>query len=1400
MSRRRTRPPAALAVLGVVLAAGVAVLLAVWWAARERSVPGPAARREEAAPSPAAAARAPLPVPAARGEIGEFDVRIARVLARDRLSDRPMPEPARVRVTGIDWLESNGSRFFRAREVAGGLDLSAALYRHVVARNVTARDPEVYLSRAAGDTAWNYERVLARLLAPSEAELAASRAGLPPPPKSRVAVLGLTIEHGYAAVRLAERAFEFEGVEGRLPEVRLSGPALPEPLVRVAGGSATLVVPASNVRLPFRVAEAVFRFPENETPFEVGEVAWGESRLVGVRGAYDPRAPGLGITAEGRADPIRLADLKAFSPQIEAEGGGTLTFAVQPTPSAGLRVSVRDLALVSGGSRVTGSLTATVLGTAKPALEAAGLRLEPLELALVERLTGRRLPYGGRITGRVSGRGGDLSFELEAWLTTASVTEPFRVGLTGEALFGPAGPVLRQATAELREAPLAALRAIAPSLPVQGAVSGEIAITGPPTRAPLTLDVRLSAAGGVAIVRGTLDLTGPVAAYDLSGRVLGIDLSRLVQPRLPPASLTAGFQVKGRGFEPATAAATFRAAGRFSGWRTDPDDVLLLRGGIAGGTLTLDTLTAGLASARATAAGRWPFSAAGSGSIRYAVAVTDLNPFAQYLPVGAGVEAKGALAAAGTLGGTLQRPDVRGDFALNGVRAGQWAVAGAGGRFAVVLGDSTPNVLVEGRATGVETPTTVDLRAVEASVALAEPRLAVTLRGDREGGGVIQVAATGSIPPTGERRVQLTQFVADLGGGRWQLQAPAEVAWVPGGRVDVRNLEVRNTRGSGLVSLNGTLAPAEVTSYRLRAEALPIGDLLRLAEVRTPASGLLFADAEVHGPGPTPLVRAQFHVEQGKIQRFDVSALQGELLFQAGRLTASAQATLAEGGRLRLDAALPASLTLGLRPDIRVLGRGPAQGSLEAESLPLAILEPLAPQVEDVTGQLNARMTLSGSADRPVLAGSAVLAGGSVRVPATGQRYTNIAGRLTLRDRRIEVDSVRAQSDGWLVASGAVDFPELNNPTADLGLRFARFRPMAAKGRQGAAVWGELDARGPMRSLTVTGALRLDDGTIVLPASTGQDILTTSLAEAEPAPVMGQATQAVAVAPFGGNVRVSGLRVTCGNDLWFETEEARLQLSGELTVNRAPDGPVAVVGTLTGQRGTFTLTAGPLLVRRLDIARAEIRFFGGEELNPGVDVVATQTVLDAQQRPFDVEVRVTGTLQRPRLALATAEGVQLPESELLSLLVFGTRNTTGSALLPAEQRSALLQQTLFGGLAELASMQLESELLSAGLPLDIFEIRPGFQGGVVAPTVVVGREVTRDVFLTVEYAVGVLFGTEGPTRSLGPTVSLVWRATPQWTATFSRGPVTRGPAYGAFLPAPPTKAQLSVELRRRWTY
>ena len=80
---------------------------------------------------------------------------------------------------------------------------------------------------------------------------------------------------------------------------------------------------------------------------------------------------------------------------------------------------------------------------------------------------------------------------------------------------------------------------------------------------------------GLATVAGDVDLTGAVPRYDVTGRLVGIELQS-VMAGVPPVALTAQFAVVGSGFDPASAAARLRLDGRFTGWESEPGDTVAL--------------------------------------------------------------------------------------------------------------------------------------------------------------------------------------------------------------------------------------------------------------------------------------------------------------------------------------------------------------------------------------------------------------------------------------------------------------------------------------------------------------------------------------------------------------------------------------------------------------------------------------------------------------------------------------------------------------------------------------------------------------------------------------------------------------------------------------------------------
>jgi autotransporter translocation and assembly factor TamB len=332
--------------------------------------------------------------------------------------------------------------------------------------------------------------------------------------------------------------------------------------------------------------------------------------------------------------------------------------------------------------------------------------------------------------------------------------------------------------------------------------------------------------------------------------------------------------------------------------------------------------------------------------------------------------------------------------------------------------------------------------------------------------------------------------------------------------------------------------------------------------------------------------------------------------------------------------------------------------------------------------------------------------------------------------------------------------------------------------------------------VVLTGSLLLEEGHFPIP-QTGASAMDGELAEFEanlPAP--GEEARQ----PFYEGLRINGLRVMAGSDLWFSMADARAELTGTLIVNKSGDA-LRVTGDLTGQRGTYVLRAGPIL-RRFEVTRASIRFLGGDDLNPAVDISARRRVIDQDGNPFDIEVRIGGTLESPTLALASESAAPIPQSELLSFLLFGQPSfaLSGTSFPGGD----VLPEAVFGGVSELVSLQLEQTLIDQlGTSPDIFQIRLGGRGldESFSPSVIVGEEISPNLFLTVEAAVRSLFGS-AQTSTKTFAVHLEWRITDVTTLRGSYEPINetallRG--YNAGLPTE-VKYQRTIELRRRWTW
>jgi hypothetical protein len=1307
-----------------------------------------------------------------------------------RVVARPIRGPLAITARTLVWNDPDGVRFATAAAVSAQLDAGAAGRGDILLDNVVFRTPVLHLRQATPRGDWNFEAVLAELL---EGDPDARG------PQRTIRLRNVQVVDGTVHVRRPDQQFALRSVAAQAPLVVLSQPGVPDPYLRLATLSMQFdqQLPVA-AQLAVRAEDGLFHFPEGRVRFDVATVLLDRTRLASVAGVWDPAEPGYGITATGLALALEFEDVAfALPPSFPATGTASFAWSVRPLPGDRTEATLTELDARTNGSRVAGSLTVQV-GDEFFLLRAADLQLDPLQLAVVEGFTGP-LPWGGALRGRVTGADGDITFDLTGAFTAPTVPAPFTVGIQGRALLREDEVLLQRADLTLDRLPLAALRAVAPALPLDGTVTGRVSLTGMPTQAPLALDVRLELGAGVALMEGSIDLRGAVPAYDLTGRLLAVDLRSVLAPDVPPVSLTASFSLAGSGFDPAIMDAAVRLDGRFAGWETGPSDSIHLRADIRRGVLDLHALGARLATADVEARGSWRFLEPQSGSVAYAVAVTSLQPFGPYLPVVGDTIAAGALAATGTVTGTLERLRLAGGLTAEEVRVGQWQAAFLTAEYDVAFGgDQLPVLTVFASGSGLGTPTAGAFAHATLTLDLTSPDFLLELQAERMDGGIVEVAATGTLPEVGPRLITLHRATFDLDEARWVLARPANIRWV-GDEWHVDGLVLEDQASEGRLALDGRVRPMVGVDLRFEIAALPTADVQRLVGLPPRVQGTLWAEGIIIGAADAPVVEVAFRLDDGAIEEVPVQRFAGTLAHADQLTQLRAQLSVDTLGYLDLDLRLPSIVRIGATPIFELVDGVPLDGRLTAHEFGLSALTALFPaDVRDVTGLINAEVLLSGTAEAPVVAGDATLAGGAMTIRELNQRWQDMSADVGFDGRRLLIRDLRARSDGWVVVGGQVVLERLDQPVADLTVLFDGFRPMGVDNQRDAALFGRLGIAGPPLGLQLTGNLRIDDGFVVIPRLGGARQQFVDITG--PAPVMGQPMEVVADGGVFQNLVISDLVVTAGDGAWFIADEARVQLAGTLVVNKMGDA-IPVTGTLSGSRGQYILIAGPI-VRRFDIVSAQVRFLGEPEPNPVVDITARRVVFDPGGRQLDVNVRITGTMDNPRLSLAGGDVAGIAEAELLSFLIFGQPTfALGGQFMPGD---ALLEQAFVGGFAELLAIELERGL--GGFGLDVFQIRlgRGALGGLGAPTLVMGRQLRDDVFITVETGLSALFGGGGAGEMPNHwAVRLEWAFDERSRATLAWEPVYSGRAFrGALFALPLTqqRQQFLLEVRRRWTY
>jgi translocation and assembly module TamB len=625
-----------------------------------------------------------------------------------------------------------------------------------------------------------------------------------------------------------------------------------------------------------------------------------------------------------------------------------------------------------------------------------------------------------------------------------------------------------------------------------------------------------------------------------------------------------------------------------------------------------------------------------------------------------------------------------------GMRGRDWRVGSLRARTVradVIVGGIGSNAPVGRADVGADT---LDVAGVAFANVGASARMANANEGDfslllASTNGPVWEAA-GALARSGDTtRVTLHRLGFNLGDHRIGLDRDAVLT------VNPTSVELDTVRLTGRVeriTLAGVFPRSTPLSGFIEVDSLHLEDLSRLFQMRVPLSGTLQTRIDVSGTRERPLLVASASIAGASLGGVTVARVAGNGTFDGERFVGRAGIVQRDVRVLEVSANLPISLPFSLRNDtMRV--------QIRSGDVGLDLLESFTTKVRNARGRFTVNLDLAGPARGPELLGRIEIANGSATLTDLGITIRNVDVALLARGDTLRVERASLTSGtrpgNFLRLTGWISHP-LDPERAALNLALDA-RDFHAIGRRRTANLyisaNSLALRGPFKSAQASGVLTVEEGSIRMPEITGKQLFTI-----EDPSILGIDTMTFArldllprpPAPFLAGLSARNVEIVMGNDVWLESDEARIKLTGSVNVTVNPGserrgGPeLALEGRLVTERGTYRLNLGGIVQRTFVIEGGELRFLGEPGFNPLLDISALYTVRQISatyggRNDVRIRARVLGTLERPTLVLESADTLSaLSPSDMISYLLtnrpsFGISGDVGQN---AELASAIL--------------------------------------------------------------------------------------------------------------------------------
>lgn len=360
----------------------------------------------------------------------------------------------------------------------------------------------------------------------------------------------------------------------------------------------------------------------------------------------------------------------------------------------------------------------------------------------------------------------------------------------------------------------------------------------------------------------------------------------------------------------------------------------------------------------------------------------------------------------------------------------------------------------------------------------------------------------------------------------------------------------------------------------------------------------------------------------GRYESFPIRSAHLDMIAAGRRL--SGMLSLQAGDSSRMNA----SVELQQQPGI-VLTRWPLQAQLRVESADAKLLPLWVPDLDRVSGMLDAAVEARGTLARPALSGTVQLRQGETDIDQLNLALREINFLARLQDNRVELEGRARAGEGTLNLRGGFEWSGMK-PSGTLRLKgeqllvadLPEYRVVASPD----LFFSVADAR-----IDVVGDILIPSARLQPQAVTGAVQVSSDARLLTDRQLTQENRWSVS----------SEVRITLGEDVRVDALGLQGRLAGSVGTTFRPGDPAIGRGELNIQNGVYEAYG-----RKLDISRGRLLFEAAPLDDPGLDIQAERKIED-----ITVGVNVRGFLRAPRLQFYSEP--TMSQTEIVSYLLIG---------------------------------------------------------------------------------------------------------------------------------------------------